>query len=93
VRYSLSMNDIRERVYHETCHTHLPCGKLKVSTIIEENCECMINPGHEGPEGGEFLHPFLEEPDPDCPDCGGHGRFLFVEEKFISVEESSVDPF
>lgn len=87
------MTDILDRTYHDTIWTTLPSGERKCSTLIEENCECSINPGPEGPEGGWFLSPFLEEPDPDCPDCGGYGRHIYVKEEVYPPLDNSPIPF
>lgn len=87
------MTDILERVCIETNCETLPSGERKYTILVEENCECSINPGPEGPEGGEFLSPYLEEPDPDCPDCGGYGRCMYMKEEIHPPLDDSPIPF
>lgn len=75
------MTDLYDRVYIEESWKDLPSGDIKHSILFEENCECMIDQGPEGPEGGWFTSPDLKEPDPHCHECGGYGRVIRIKEK------------
>lgn len=87
------MTDLYDRVYHGESWVTLDSGERKRQTLIEENCECMMNPGPEGPDGGWFESPYLEEPDPDCPGCGGHRRYIYVKEEIYPPFDDSPIPF
>lgn len=87
------MKDLLDQIYIEAKWETLPSGDCKCSILIEENCECMVNNGEEGPEGGWFLHSTLEAPSPDCPNCEGRGRFTYVKEEIHSSLNNGPIPF
>lgn len=89
----MTNDELFDRTYLKVTWTELDSGERKRQTLIEENCECMVNPGPEGPEGGWFLEPFLQDPDPHCNDCGGHGRFTYLKEEIYPPLDDSPIPF
>lgn len=87
------VHDIMDRVFLDMKEERLSSGERKLIYYIEENCECMINPGPEGPIGGEFSSPYLESPDPNCEMCEGEGRFSYTKEEIMPPLNDSPIPF